>query len=231
MQALRETGGCCRGMPALGAPGDDTAGFMTVQRREFDYIRSGVVPPAPDGTVSAFVGFWRQEAARAGQPMPRKSDFTIKRLKPFLATYYVAEWTGDDLVNRLVGSELDRQLGETLTGCSFLARYSGDQRSYFETFWPLVLQQPCGVISARTRHRGDGNAQRIEGVALPLADASGTPRFLCGVGAVSNLFEARAATGIASVTIDYVRFLDLGAGTPADPPDPAVFNQSVVGQV
>jgi len=229
MQALRETRGCSRGMPALGAPGDDTAGFMTVQQRDFDYIRSGVVPPVQDGTVSAFVDFWRQEAARAGLPIPRKPDFTIQRLKPFLATYYVAEWTGDDLVNRLVGSELDRQLGETLTGCSFLARYSGAQRTYFETFWPLVLRQPCGVISARTRHRGDGNAQQIEGVALPLADASGVPRFLCGVGTVSNIFEARAANGIASVTIDYVRFLDLGAGIPDDPPDPALFNQAVSG--
>lgn len=198
---------------------------MTFQDSKFDYVRCGVEPPALSGIASAFIGFWRRESRRAGKLLPSKADFTIQRLKPFLPAYYLAEWTGSDLINRLIGSELDRQLGETLTGHNFLSRYSGAQRAYFEALWPMLLNQPCGIVSSRTRFRGDGSGQRIEGVALPLASTSGEPKYICGVGTVENIFEARTATGVASVIIDFVRSLDVGAGLPDNLPDPALFNQ------
>ncbi len=220
----------CRSVqPVKGAPVNKTAEYMTFQDSKFDYIRHGAEPPALSGIASAFIGFWRRESRRAGKLLPSKADFTIQRLKPFLPAYYLAEWTGGDLINRLIGSELDRQLGETLTGHRFLSRYSGTQRAYFEALWPILLSQPCGIVTVRTRFRGDGSGQRIEGVALPLANSSGEPNYICGVGTVENIFEARSAKGVATAVIDYVRCIDVGAGLPENLPDPALFNQSAEG--
>lgn len=199
---------------------------MTFQNSKFDYIRRGVEPPALSGIVSSFVGFWRRESRRGGKLLPSKADFTIQRLKPFLPAYFVAEWTGSELINRLIGSELDRQMGESLTGHCFLSRYSGEQRAYFEALWPMLLNHPFGIMSVRTRFRGDGSGQRIEGVSLPLADASGEPRYICGVGSVENVFEAHTATAAPTVMIDFVRCLDVGAGLPENLPDPELFNRS-----
>ncbi|SDE12618.1 PAS domain-containing protein [Kordiimonas lacus] len=181
--------------------------------------------------VAAFVELWRQLAhaqtadAHAPARVPAKQAFTMQRLKPFLPNYFLAEWTGDDLRNRLVGSALDEQMGRRLTGESFLASYKGDQRDYFMAFWRQLVETPCGVITRRTIHLDGETTLRLNGASLPLADASGTVRFLCGVGDIAREFNhERVPQNGRHVFIDHIQYLDLGFGLPASVPDPAVFN-------
>lgn len=176
--------------------------------------------------VDAFVTLWHQ-LAREQRPgaVPRKQAFTMQRLKPFLPSYFLAEWTGDDLLNRLVGSALDEKMGQRLTGQSFLASYEGIQRDYFKAFWAQLVALPCGVSTQRTVHLNGDTTLRLSGVSLPLADADGQVRYLCGVGDVArDFYHGVPAGGERRVYIDHVQYLDLGFGLPSEVPDPSVFN-------
>jgi|GEM_PF-1029395 len=180
----------------------------------------------PSRQVDAFITLWRQLAREQGpEGVPRKQAFTMQRLKPFLPHYFLAEWTGDDLQNRLVGSALDDQMGQRLTGESFLASYEGTQREYFKAFWAQLVDMPCGVTTRRTVHMGDDTTLRLSGVSLPLADQTGQVRYLCGVGDVARDFHhgAPAMSG-RQVYIDHVQYLDVGFGLPDEVPDPSAFN-------
>lgn len=214
---------------------------MTGQAQQVHFSRNG------DGSVSylshaeKFIDLWRDIASSAGASsagasdadsdsaprVPAKADFSIRRLQPFLPSYYLAEWTDEgDLVNRLVGSALDDRLGSPHTGVSFLENYEGAQRRYFETFWKQLLDTPCGVMTGRTLHQGPDRKLRMVGTALPLTDAAGDVCYLCGTADIVRDFqeETGVKVGERRVYIDYVQYIDLGFGIPANRPDPAEFN-------
>lgn len=201
--------------------------MTSVQTSNIHFTRSaGPLGVAPSRQVDAFITLWRQLAREQGpRSVPRKQAFTMQRLKPFLPHYFLAEWTGDDLQNRLVGSALDDQMGRRLTGESFLASYEGLQRDYFRAFWAQLVGLPCGVTTRRTVHMGGEATLRLSGVSLPLADKDGRVRYLCGVGDIARDFHHGApASSSRQVYIDHVQYLDLGFGLPSEVPDPAAFN-------
>lgn len=209
------------------------------QTSEIHFSRhGGTAAMSPTKQVSAFVDLWRalaeEQQAQAPAPqaeaspsraVPQKRAFSMQRLKPFLPNYFLAEWTGDDLLNRLVGSALDEQMGQRLTGESFLASYKGDQRAFFHAFWQQLVEHPCGVVSTRTVYMDTDTTLRLSGVSLPLADQHGTVKFLCGVGDIARDFN-HAGTSVSGrqVHIDHIQYLDLGFGLPSAVPDPALFN-------
>ncbi len=187
---------------------------------------AGALGVAPSRQVDAFITLWRQLAREQGvKCVPRKQAFTMQRLKPFLPNYFLAEWTGDDLQNRLVGSALDDQMGRRMTGESFLASYEGLQHDYFKAFWAQLVEMPCGVTTRRTVHTGGETTLRLSGVSLPVADQTGQVRYLCGVGDIARDFHHGAPTASGrQVYIDHVQYLDLGFGLPSEVPDPSAFN-------
>ncbi|NVJ97097.1 MAG: PAS domain-containing protein [Alphaproteobacteria bacterium] len=188
------------------------------------FLRGGARETTRDRHIDSFIALWRELAADAGG-VPDKADFSIRKLKPYLTSYFLAEWVDDDLVNRLIGSQYDDKFAKGLTGTSFFAKFSGFQRDFFHTFWRQLVDHPCGVLMARTVVEPTGRAIRLEGVDLPLADRHGDVRFICGVGDVRTLHGALVdPSEERQVFIDHIEYLDLGFGVPTSRPDPEAFN-------
>lgn len=210
--------------------------MVTGQAQQVHFSRNGNGSVPYLSHAEKFIDLWRDIASSAGASdadsdsaprVPAKADFSIQRLKPFLPSYYLSEWTAEgDLVNRLVGSALDDRLGSPHTGTSFLAHYEGGQRRYFETFWKQLLDTPCGVITGRTLHQGPDSKLRMVGATLPLADSAGDIRYLCGIAEIARDYQedTGAREGERRVYIDHVQYVDLGFGIPTNWPDPAEFN-------
>lgn len=182
-------------------------------------------PALPKQTIEekaeAFLSVWLDASTKRGGLVPRKPDFNIRNIKEFLPHYFLAEWDGEDLINRLVGTQLDVEMGAQLTGKSFFRRYKGEQRQYFQRLWRLVVEHPCGVLLGRTLPVDDCRSLQINAIDLPLADANGDVRYICGVATIDQRFCTHMDGRPASpVKIDFIRFLDLGFGLPKNTPSP-----------
>jgi len=138
------------------------------------------------------IAIWNE--ARRGNAMPARDDLNLKVLKPYLSRLVLVEREGEEPPRfrfRLVGTTVTQTLSER-TGQTFdHESASSEQRERWTQSCQLTL-------FARRPLRfpiHSGRAVIGEMLTLPLADATGEPRFVLGYGRYepTRNWSARAA--------------------------------------
>jgi hypothetical protein len=119
--------------------------------------------------------------ARSGNDIPARDDLPVRVLKPYLPRLSIVERIQDDPPRfkfRLVGTVMTRSLSER-TGQSFdheSATQEQTERWTQSSILSLIVKQPLRFPTMVQRHMVG------EMVLLPLADETGTPRFVMAYG-------------------------------------------------
>lgn len=169
---------------------------------------------------SPFMSAWDNLPRQVNPVVPHKKDISPALFGEFLHLVCVTEMVARRHLKILfVGSEFER-----------LAGFGADLENYYdmlpakfmaqtEIFHDIVLGTPCGAFIGDVITTTSGVCYLHETVHLPLADADGEVRYLMvyGVGRKPTSDYSPRSTGNHNESnIKELRYLDLGAGAPAD---------------
>ena len=158
-----------------------------------------------------------QEMSRRFDQAPPKAAFSpgkLARLLPYL--YIVEREPLGGLAVRLIGSELQENLGGRPSDQRvFDVMLKPDWRLY-ENFISTCGQQICAGRLLRSVRLHDGLYKTIEALQVPLADKEGAARFILGVMTVRPFQDSSFSEEMMSpeAAILKARYADLGCGLP-----------------
>lgn len=187
----------------------------------------------------SLLSHWYDLSKEAGGAVPQRDHFSPDRVGDLLANLLLVERTLTGFVIRYVGSAVEGMDDSTVVGTSFMDAVPPPERPYFGALFHAVLDTPCGVRFRRVIHLADGSNLRLESLELPLADDTGQVIYSLGLYDIEHCVEAGAQyrcsaakdimsiRGYLQVGICYTEFkppvfVDLGAGSPRELPDPPV---------
>jgi hypothetical protein len=116
---------------------------------------------------------------------------------------------------RLIGTEIERRWGRSLTGCNLIDIVSAEAAADTLDQLRTVVRHPCGSWSLRRLELHSGRLSTVETLRLPLRAHDGHVNLiLSGSGEISQRFgdEPDQARGIAAI-VEH-QFFDIGAGIP-----------------
>jgi hypothetical protein len=157
--------------------------------------------------------------------MPKRSAVELGDIKGLLGRIILFEIISeDDIRIKVAGSQLRDHINFEATGRNFAAVTPPDQ-------WPLrrwrlseMATRPCGgTMINRETYTDSGDAVSFETVTLPVEpEGLGKPRLLMSnVAVLGAVYEPPAKDRPQMIFMpDQFRFLDLGAGIPAQSTEP-----------
>ena len=137
-------------------------------------------------------------------------DASNPRYAPFV---YILEFSGSDIVIRLMGTALVERWKADRTGEKFLTTQDAETKKVFLTNCSHIVSMPCGLRATNRFRLSAGQRVSTEAIALPLAPGPGRPqRFV----SYSQMFEEPSDEDKVGGWEDVVdhEWIDLGAGVP-----------------
>jgi hypothetical protein len=157
---------------------------------------------------------WSRLAMREFVPDRQSFDpMSIARILPVVS---LIERTSDDEWHlRLIGTEIERRWGRSLTGCNYLELLSPQAASKTLREFRAIVEHPCGSWSLRRLQLSSGELTTVETLRLPLraSDGFGNMILSCS-GEISRAFHSTAHERRRIVTVADQQFFDIGAGVP-----------------
>ena len=141
------------------------------------------------------------------------NPMSVARILPVVSL--VERIDDDEWRLRLVGTEIERRWGRTLTGCNYLDLVSSEAAPMMLEEFRQVIRQPCGSWSLRKLQLRSGATLTVETLRLPLRGADGSVNLILGCsGEISRAYHTAADNPRAIATIANRHFFDIGAGVP-----------------
>lgn len=138
-----------------------------------------IVEQLTDPDIRQLFTFWSE--ARADNPFPSQRDLDLPRIPRLLTKLFVIDRVGQTFRYRYVGSDIDRHIGQSVTGKLFAEIRIGRVLSELDRFYLRVVEEGVfGVLT--TRLQTETNAWRTyRHVALPVADDHRSPNKAVGL--------------------------------------------------
>jgi hypothetical protein len=189
---------------------------MCVAREKGQPVQQIVEPLGP--VARTLLACWRQLPARDCVPDRRSFDpMAVARILPVIA---VLERSGDDVWRfRVAGSEIERRWGRKITGFNYfdIDIVSPRAVALMRREFRQVAEWPCGSWSRWQVEFHSGRHAVIETLRLPMRANDGQVSLIV---ACSEELEEAVPPPIDGpreiIRIVEQRFLDLGAGCPAE---------------
>jgi hypothetical protein len=117
---------------------------------------------------------------------------------------------------RLVGTEIERRWGRTITGHDCLEILSPEAARIMRCELKAIVEQPCGSRSRRCVELVSNRLATIETLRLPLRAGDGTVSLILSCsGELAGMTAAGADPLREIIMITEQEFFDIGAGCPA----------------
>jgi hypothetical protein len=157
---------------------------------------------------------WSRLPRVDGVPMRASFDpISVVRILPVVSIFQ--RIGADDWRLRLIGTEIERRWGRSLTGLSYLDMMSAQAAAVTHCEFEMVRRQPCGSWSHRQVALTSGRRVQTETLRLPLRAADGAITLILGSNAELNPGSSRALDPSREVlTVLDQEFFDIGAGLP-----------------
>jgi hypothetical protein len=158
---------------------------------------------------------WSRLPARGCVPERKIFDpMAIARILPVVS---VLERIGaDEWRFRLVGTEIERRWGRTITGRDCLEIVSPEAARIMRREFQEIVEQPCGSWSQRRVELVSGRVTAIETLRLPLRANDGAISLILGCsGELAGTTPAGVDPPREIIMITDQEFFDIGAGCPA----------------
>jgi hypothetical protein len=167
-------------------------------------------------SCAVLLAHWR--LLRGDNPVTRVEDF-LDRPSPAHAPYcFMAEIEGPDILLRLVGTALVARWGRDLTGGVLYRDQSPAFVAAVRENFAAVLAQPCGCYALNEYVSGRGRNVLVKVLYLPLASRPGRRPRIVGYSIETERRYETEPLGTRRRTVS-AQWVDLGAGTPAAPPN------------
>jgi hypothetical protein len=160
-------------------------------------------------------------AAWAGLPkrdfVPDRASFDPMAVASILPVVSLLQRLGaDEWRFRLVGTELERRWGRSLTGCNYIELVSLAMAEIMRRELVAIAQQPCGSWSLRRLQFRSGQLVEVETLRLPLrSDEGGITLVLSCSGELGTTKPYSLDQPREVIAFAPHQFVDLGAGIPA----------------
>lgn len=173
-------------------------------------------PPLGIGAAGlALWAYWHQLPRQ--DLVPDRRDFDPMALRPHLPMTGMLEHEAPGVWRmRVIGTEINRRAGRPMTGGNYLDHLPEHQRAAEDRRLAAALAQPCGLLGVRDVVHASRLVYRSHILRLPLRDNAGRLRLLIAVSEEAAHSSAQAPAGTPPVSIVDNRFIDLGAGVPAE---------------
>lgn len=155
---------------------------------------------------------WRGERL-----LPRRRDMNLVSIARLMPALSLLEVSGPQrAVFRLAGSDIERLVGQRLTGRNFVTLAEpGLQAARGAMLWAAATQ-PCGIAGLQAISQSDGSLHRIQQFALPiLPDLDGAPvQLLVVTSRLPDLSRGVTSTDPLHLRGEFRQFIELGGGLP-----------------
>ena len=124
--------------------------------------------------------------------------------------------SADEWRFRLIGTELERRWGRSLTGCNYIEIVSPDVAAIMRREFSAIVEHPCGSWSMRRLQFQSGQLVEVETLRLPLRSDDGEMTLVLSCsGEVGTTKPFSPDQPREIIAVAQQRFFDIGAGTPA----------------
>jgi hypothetical protein len=181
--------------------------------------------PARSERSRAFESLWRSLPRQSLVPPRRAFDpGKAREFLPHLAIVEKPSRENPGLRFRLVGQSLTETIGLNVTGADYLAFLVPEQRGEALAAAHLICEHPCGIWQLNPIYYANGSSRYIEATIFPLGpgDDELPLMLLCFEFVEHKSVERNPADKAVSVeTSKIFEFIDIGAGIPSLPGEPA----------
>lgn len=173
--------------------------------------------------AQSWMCYWRSLALPGGSPggpssgLPRRDQLDPSALLRILPHMSITEReTPDTLWLRLVGSGIVARMGTDTTGKNILDVHIQTERQVLRAHLNYVLDRPCGQIVRLVDTHTSGQRLAVDVCRLPMADATGAPRYIVATADSPFLWSVRPQSPVETDVQETVFF-----ALPGEDPDPA----------
>lgn len=165
---------------------------------------------------AAFLEYWKS-LRKPGATLVTSEDFLDAASPLFSPNVLVLDVYEDDLIVRLVATEIVQRWGYDLTGKSlFNAPLPMKQKDMLSNVHKLI-DQPCGLLSVNITNTSGGRAVALETFGLPVAVQPDRPRRMVNYSwLIDPLEDGEHSEDVARY--ERQEWIDLGAGVPDSAP-------------
>lgn len=161
------------------------------------------------------LSYW--QSLRTGAGIPTTEDFfdhVPARIAPYLILF---ECIDNDLIVRLIGTQLDERWGGNMTGQSWPSVNPHLKAANIISNFMTLHDHPCGACAHGGFMTSSGRNMSVETISFPLAVRNGRPpRVISGSFTLQSLdFDEYSRGRMAPRTVEWV---DLGFGVPKEAP-------------
>lgn len=170
----------------------------------------------PHADYQVFLTHWK--SLREPGALVVSSEVFLDNPDPLLSpNVLIVDVYDDDVVVRLVGTEIVERFGVDLTGKSMFTAHLPMKREDTLFNYGSVISQPCGLLSVNNTKTSGGRAVVSETLALPLGVLPDRPKRLISY---SRLIEPLAEGEHSEQVAEYAHqdWIDIGAGVPSAAP-------------
>lgn len=162
---------------------------------------------------SDLFAYWQD--VRNGMPVPALKDFDLLRLQHLLPDILISEVrSAADIHLRFVGTAIVERFGYDPTGRNSLLNQREDMRDTVGRWYSMLVNQPCGALSAYKNIYSSGREAVAECLFLPLRTAE-WPCFVSLVRLTEILnWQTVSPLTITAANILDLEWIDLGFGIP-----------------
>lgn len=144
---------------------------------------------------------------------PTSETFLDTAHPVYAPSIYILEFSGSDIIIRLMGTALVERWKKDRTGQSFLTSQNPEVHKIFMANSSHIVNKPCGLRATNRFRLSTSQRVSTEAVTLPLATAPERPARLVSY---SQMFEDpgdKEMVGGWENVVDH-EWVDLGAGVP-----------------
>jgi PAS domain len=163
----------------------------------------------------------RWAATRLDALVPRRRELSLRPFAPLLRDMGLIEVHAGRTRIRVVGEGIRARVQSDITSRDWLEFLPPRFHDGLLGSMKLIFAHPCGLWQVMAAHYRRGFSQYLEVTALPVAAEHGPQQLLCLVLPHGGALKA-PPPGSSVMSVDTAaafEFLDIGAGSPAWPPD------------
>jgi len=154
-----------------------------------------------------------------GQVCPKRSDFSSAFINSALSEVFLSEWESEGVLKIIqVGTKLDHQIGEDLTGKNIFDMTPEPLRDDERVYYRALRDMPCAGMMTRSAPNRLGRHFYYRTLQLPLLDPFNKVQYFVGTGVVLKAEQLGREAGYGELDDAELverHFYDIGAGLPS----------------
>ena len=147
--------------------------------------------------------------------IPDRRDLNPAELSEYLGWLAIADWDGDELYMRLLGSDIINEIGVDFSGNKLFQKGLPQVTEFARDHFRTIFNHPCGFQLVFVERKSSGLLVEAAILLLPLeVEGAGDKQILCYRRHLDSVGYDKKHPGIVQLGINRMSYIDLGCGVP-----------------